>query len=518
MKTGTTHFSAYIFLLAIILISIASFGQALNSYFWKDDWAWLWSSNHNPQDFFHSTIGEDWIIRTGVFMHPYVLFLHRTIQNSQIWQLIGLILKIINSVLVYFLFHSITKKKYTAVWGALLYASFSGGIESYTWHKLNAVATAFVIIGFRYFNEFLNNQKIKNYLIAYSSFMLAMCSYLGRSAGIVSVCMLWGALVILDKSVRAKGKLIIGLSLSGMMIPYLFLVSWVGTRQTLPEGYIQLAISKNHQFFGIIGNLLKNPFIKINEIGYLASIDNQGILLGRSLLAIFILLGCIYAIKRFIFLRQALFFLGWIFLFYFPNWIYGGGGIDTILGSGHRYLAVSAIGVIGLWTILLSNLNKKIGFVIFSILLLLSLKYSDHVIKLESTVRNRHLVEPIYRQIFEYLKEDDKVELIVIDTPNVLASFVVGGWYPYTYAYHKGLDSLLKFPVVISRMGIGEQWACAKSVEEKKIVQGLGGFGDAQNLPQVSPNHIYAWSLSENGELTNRTDSFRSKVTECLSY
>lgn len=504
-----------IFLLVIFVICFVSYGKAFEFYFWKDDWAWLWSSNYNPDDFFHSTVGSNWIARTGLFMHPYVLLLHKIIRDSSTWQVIGFLLKYTNSILSYFFIYSFTKKKNLAVLGAALFASYSGGIESYTWHKLNAFATSFILIGFTFFNEFLGTQKIKLFVLSYVSFVLAMFSYMGRSAGIAMVCVFFGILTIFEKNITTKARFIILTALLAIFIPYLFLVKWVSTQQLMPPGYFVSALQNSKYFFGIVGNLLKNPFIKANELGYLADLDKASYFLGYLLFIVGGILSLHFLVKRNNFVKLYLFFVGWIFLFYFPNWIYGGGGILTFLSSGHRYLSVSGIGVVMLWIMLFQKVKKIFLIIPMISMILINIIYSNYLINLESSVRNKNLVEPIYHELSKFMEPDKDVQLVIIDVPNFLASFIVGGWYPYTYAYYKGLTDVTKFPVVISRLGIGIQWACAKSKLEKQKIASIGGFSDNQNLENLDQSHVYAWKLNEKGELTNITSNFRSDLSLC---
>jgi len=500
-------------LFGIFYLCKKSYGNAFDFYFWKDDWAWLWSANYNPEDFYHTTVGGTWLVRTGVLMRLYVLKLHRLIQDSYQWQVAGFCLKCINSILFYFFIKSITKKKYLAVIGAFLFASYSGGIESYTWHKLNAVATGFVLLGFTFYHEFLRSLKLTRFLISYFFFICAFLSYMGRAAGLVPVAIFWGLLEIVKKDSKLD-KFKVLLSVVVIALPYLLLIRIVTSVQK-PTNNFYIDVFKQYDiFFGIVGNLLKNPFVRIDELGYLANLDKLGFVLGLSLFILWGLIGLVYLRCRSEKLKYTLFFIGWIYMFYFPNWIWGGGGVLTTLGSGHRYLAVAGIGVVTLWVLFISSLTSRNALIATLVLLVLNLSYSDHLISLESSVRNRYLVEPIYYELNKAMEEDDDVQLIVIDTPNKLKSFVAGGWYPYTYAYYKGLTDIKKFPVVIAFWEYAAQWVCSNP-EQKDDMQAVGGFGDNRNLEYLDIEHIYAWYLDVDGKLDNKTDQIRQITKEC---
>lgn len=499
----------------VIALCRASYGQAFEFYFWKDDWAWLWSANYSPVDFYRSTIGEAWLVRTGLFMHPYVLILHRAIQDSSIWQLIGYSMKVVNSILFYFFVLAITKKRKFALIGSLLYASYSGGIESYTWHKLNALATAFILLAFTFYSKFLELYRFKYFLLFYIFSVLALFSYMGRSAGVASVAVFWGVLHLWRKDIANANKKKIVFAIIAIAVPFMILSYYVKSVDQSSKDYFAQIPPNLHLFFGIIGNLISNPFVHYQELGYLATVNTTSYFLGYGLFAIGLVLGIFYIIYRKKDHELYILAIGWIYLFYFPNWVFGGGGIYTIISSGHRYVSTAALGIVLLWVLLLSTIrSRKALLVVIMFLIILNLKYSQYLINSEGTLRNRNLVNPIYNTLHEKMKDNDNVELVVIHTPNYLASFVVGGWYPYTYAYYKGLDDIIEFPVVISNWQLALDWICADS-DAKKAIQARGGFGNNRNLDTLDSERMYGFYLKENGELSDKTDALRAHYQEC---
>jgi hypothetical protein len=115
------------------------------------------------------------------------------------------------------------------------------------------------------------------------------------------------------------------------------------------------------------------------------------------------------------------------------------------------------------------------------------------------------------------MKNDNSVQLVVIDTPNILKSFVVGGWYPYTFAYYNNISEAKDYPVVIPYWEDAVRWVCADKILQKKI-QTNGGFGSNRDPNEIiNKDHIYAWRLNVNGELINRTDQLRGILDNCHS-
>lgn len=499
----------------IVFLSRKSFGQAVNFYFWKDDWAWLWSANYNPNDFFHSTVGSDWYIRTGLFMYPYVLYMHKIIQNSELWQYVGLSLKIINSIVFYHFVKQIFNKKYIATIGAFIFATYSGGIEVYTWYKLSALAITFVLISLYFLGKFINKTQIIDFVFSILFILLALCSNMGRSAGVIPVGIFWLFIELIDQKESADKKQIFGKAISLLLILYLLLIKFVNQFGDQDPSLLRESLNHLTTFFGIIGNLIKNPFQRYYELGYLFEVNKLGTWLGIILFYVGVIAGIYFFVKKALFAKYITLFTGMVFIFYFPNWIFGGGGISTVLGSGHRYLALSGLGIIGIWLTIISSINKKWAIVLMAFLILMNINYSRHLIDTESTVRNKYLVRPIYLKLNEAMSDDGDVQLIILDTPNILKSFVVGGWYPYTYAYYKGLTNISDFPVVIGYWDHGVQWLCADDIGKIEI-QKIGGFGNNRIDKITNSKHIYAWSLGQEGDLKDRTNQLRSIADDCL--
>ena len=505
--------SRILFIILVFIICRLSFGKAIESNFWKDDWAWLWSANFNPRDFYHTTVGRLWPVRTGLFMPIYVLELHKFIQDSYHWQIIGFLLKFLSSLIFACFIQSLTKKKYLAIIGALLFASYSGGIESYTWHKLNAVAVTFVLISVTMYAKFLDTYKRSHYFLFFLAATLSYLSYLGRAAGLIPFIILWNILEYIRIKEKKKRKSLV-ISSFLLFLPFVLVVAFVKSIQPLSDNYLISSIKQHKLFFGNIGNLLKNPFVKVYELGYHTEIDLLGIILGYGLILVGIVFFVKYLITKSRYYQLISLFIFWIYFFYLPNWPYGGGGITILLGSGHRYLSTAGIGVVTLWLVIMQRFKKSHAIVISTVLVLINIDYSKHLISLESSVRNRHLTQPIYQELYEKMKDDEDIQLVVIDTPNELKSFVVGGWYPYTLAYYKGLTEVTQFPVVIPFWDHAVQWVCSDP-SMKKEIQVVGGFGDNRSLDYLDIEHIYAWSLEVNGHLTDKTNIMRNITQKC---
>jgi hypothetical protein len=519
------NFKSILFLLILWFLAKESYGKALEFYFWRDDWALLWTANFNPADFFGSTVGPNWQIRTGVLWYPYIIYLHKFIQNTFVWQYFGLILKFLNSLILYFFIFSLTKNKMTSVITALLYASYSGGIESYSWHRITALATTFALLGMTFYVKYIDsfetlltkNQynflKSKYFWLSILFIIFSFLSYFGRAIGIIPLICLFNFMLFIDsKTSRFAKKWLVLFTISLVSVFTLVLV-FAGHAQSLPNGYLLESIQNGNLFFGITGNLLRNPYWKIPELGGLAGLSFASYFFGWSIFVLGLISGIMYIKRKRKNLFLITFFASWIYLFYITNWLFGGGGIYTIVGSGHRYFALAAVGWMALTGIVISLFSKKLAIIITVIVIVMNLKYSTMIIAADSSVRNASLITPIHQEILSKTEKDADVRVLVIYTPNKLNSFVVLGWFPYTFAYYRGFTDFTKFPTVFSGWEDAKLWLCTKDQTIRDTIEKRDGVIDYQKGKTVDLDHVYAWKLEEDGSIYDKTDLLKLELS-----
>src|SRR5258706_4002752 len=239
-------------------IARESYSEAFNFHFWRDDWAWLWSSHYNPADFTRSILGPTWYLRVGPLSYFYVINLHQLITDAQIWQWIGFFLKLLNSLIFFVFVFTLTRKKYLAVLGSFLYASYSGGAESYVWYELSGLSTTFVLLGFIYYYKFLEGFSKRSFTISYVLFIISFLIFIGRSTGVIAIIVLWNALKFIDTGAKSSNKkrLLIYSSIA-YVIPFLALSLYIRSVQKFSGNTPSEIISHLHLLLGNIGNLVR---------------------------------------------------------------------------------------------------------------------------------------------------------------------------------------------------------------------------------------------------------------------
>lgn len=485
-----------------------SFSVATEFFFWKDDWFLKWSALYNPNSFYKGF--NYWLLRFPEF------YLRVLITDSVIWQRIGLVMKFINSIIFYFFIQTLFKNKKMAVAGSMLYASYSGGMEIYTWAILNTLLIPIVLGGIIAFDKFLQTQKIRFLIGTGISFLLSNILYFGRTLGMIPFFLFWFALYEMNSTKLNYKKLKISILFLLSTLSFFvlnFFAGFISGQNWKPQFFLE-GLQQYPIFFASLGNLLRIPFSRHYEIGGLTEFSAISMWIGIGGLIL-----CVVTTSLFTYTKRQVFywiavFLSWAYFLYFFNWMYGGGGVSTLVGSAHRYLALSAMSLLIIWSLLLSYLRGKWFYVILFLLISMNLDYSHFIVGNDLKVRDRIKIESLYKEINQILDKDDDVQVLILDTPNELKSFVVQGWYPFTYAYYKGLSGTNKFPTIIAESEAGQKWICADKSEKQQIAN-MAGFVDYRNDTVLYKEHIYWFTISEDGNLKDRTLELYSNIQDC---
>ncbi len=510
------YFWNIVFIALVWFFAKESFGNAKDFFYWKDDWVFLWSNKYNPEAFYNETAGgKFWFIKTGLLVDPYIR-LYGVI-NRELFQLIGLFLKFTNSILLYFLVYVMTGSKKQGIFAAFLLASFGGAFEIYTWHRETALTVSFVLLGFIYYFKYLKTKKRIHLVLLISSFFISLLIYPGRIIGFVPLLILSSGMLFFKEKKKqiVQKRTFIYLAVFSLIILLVGNIVQTSISHTSLNEIFLTSLKNGDVFFSSVGNLLRTPFVKYWELaGLTAPGDPLSLVLGYGLFIIGLLAAFMYLKVG----KRSLFFFAFsvllIYLMYLPNWLFGGGNTTTSVGSTHRYLAVSAVGIPMVLSLFLVKVKIPYAYILLAIMITLNLNYSKYVRDIEGAIRNTSIVEPIYKEVVHKVSDPKKVRLLVLNAPNNLKSYVVLGWFPYAFAYYTGLSSYGEFPTVFPDWGTALQWVCAQPEERIKIQQYMGVV-DYKNTQEFYTDDIYGWFIKENGEFTDKTDSLREYAQNC---
>lgn len=523
LKSQKKIFEFLFVLFAAALLVYFSHKVILTYYFWRDDWIALHTTLTNPYAFLDNSL---WIFNNGL-LSPIHRFLTTTFQSHHLLQVIGLLLKIINVTILYYLIKTLTGSRRVSIIGFLFYSVYSGGLEAYSWVRPNGLLIGYIMLVFIFLHRFLDN---KGFKIVFASSLVFWLStlmifgksiFLSRAVGVVIPYTFWifayyykrkEFKFIYSKKV-SKPAFVIFFTLIIMAVLYSFY--WVLSFRQLTVSQLFHQIYTNRGvYLGSTGSLLSNPYYYTPEQGALAGVHLTNIYFGVASIVLLILSIILFLKTRSNFFSLVSLALLWIHSAYIINWLFGGGGTSTAIGSSHRYLAVSAIGVVLLTSVILSKIPRKLSYILLLAILILSFRYTKRITEHDFWIRGEPIVGHFYSTVAAAVPEGEKARVILVDAPDNLKAPVVNWSLPWAYAYYNKI-SYSDFPVVFAHVGGAVDWLCADGEERSNVGKRLGVM-DNRNSESVILEEIYAWKLAENGDLENNTDSFRLRVKSCL--
>lgn len=505
----------------IVLLAVVVYGIVWRSlpgvdklFYWRDDWVFLWSNKNNPPVLYAEIGAPAWWIKSGLF-HPAYARMFGKIPVERM-QFSGVVIKTINSFVVGLLIYSLVRKKFPTVLAMLLFASYGGAAEAYTWHRITGVAVGFAMLAFAFHNLFLATPKKIYFVGMITASVVALFSYFGRVMGIFPVFIFSTALTMYE---RFKKEYLVYVSF--LILLFLGLFAFTRTSVATVAGSVvaetiisEISDYKNIKvYFSNVGNLAQSSFVKLPELGGLiGSISPLSLFIGFALFGIWIISFLVFAITRSKFFKLAAICLAWLFLTYFPNWMYAGGGPGTMIGSAHRYFGVSAIFFPLIAGVIFSRISKTAQVVLFIFLLVLSLNYSRYLLDKEKYLRDSEKVAKIYQEIVKETENDPLPRLMVIDSQ---LDYLATGWFSYSYGYYKGIRLREDFPPVFANLDAAIKWLCATSPKDREALGSMYGVPSYQKDRPVLPENIYAWRFSNNGELSSLTGYLRERAKKC---
>lgn len=496
--------------LVVFVLSLASLPGINKLYYWRDDWVFLWSNKNNPPVLYNEIGAPQWWIKSGL-LHPLYARLYSQISVESL-QVSGIFIKALNSLAFFLLIYSLTRKKTPSVLAMLLFASYGGGAETYTWHRITGIATGFAMLAFSFHNLYLSSLKKIYILGVVLTAVLALFSYFGRVIGIFPV-FIFSILLVSWKSFT-KNYVLYGLMLCALFIG-LFGITKSAISAT--SGFsittsLQNNIKNINVYFSNVGNLVLNPFVKLPESGGLMGrVLPFSLRLGIGLFVTWIFFTLIFIFTKKEFYKNLSLCFAWLFITYFPNWMYAGGGPGTMIGSVHRYFGISALFLPLIIGIIFSKLPKIIQVIVFVILLIITMNYSKYLMDQELYLHNSDKIAGIYKEIVNATSDDPLPRLIVIDTQ---LDYLATGWFSYAYGYFKGIQLREDFPPVFSNYDAAIQWLCANP-QDRNMLGTIYGVPNYQSNRPILVNNIYAWRFTKDGKLTNMTTLLRNAFNSC---
>ncbi len=515
---NTKRNRVFLLVIFVVLLCTISYGKALDYNFWRDDWTALWLWKFHTYEYF-----TNWTFSSrhpGEFLNlfPQVLLFNT---NHYLWQGLGLLLKIGASFSVGLASYGFTRSKKIAIIASLLYASYFGGIEAFTWLSAHLSADLIILIclSFYFYTESFRKNNKKLFI---SFLFLLFVSTIIEPTRILFTLPLF---IIWEFSERYMNQQFIIKKMS-IRVFYL-LVSFLGGLLITPfgrtlvmlhgsSGYSQ-AIIKNlttmQTFFSTLGNLLLPYF----DYFVYSDVLKAFIAANTGLIGLFSLL-CLIALSLRLIIRKnskGVFILLsalWIPCLYFPSWL---AETDLTVDPFHRYVALSGVGFIFILAYFVSKLGKN--SMIFVCLTIICMNLYQSIITVYDTykIRGYPITQKLYDTQESQVPANFTGGLFWVEGNSGLRGsafdYSLGGTIPF--ALQRNIGRLDLVPARGIDIDTTQKLLCKKNVFRPTITTWI------LQKNQIPLSKVYAWRVMYDGTLKNITNTFRAtliKSTPCL--
>lgn len=491
-----------IFISLVLITSYLAFWRAFSFDFWGEDWEQIWYAVFEPS----------MINNQQEMQHPIViyeeLFLAKILQfNAFYWQLAGFLLKFLGALAVGLMVLGLTKSKKAAFFTGLIQASSVGGLASVTWVAAHASALVipFLCLGIYFW-------VIKRKFIL-ALILLIFSFWADPSRGIFGTVFVifWEILYILQNRRKLKeSRIRIFILLTTMLVVYFIFHSFLNYKDTVSStvsiGYnlgIVFAhpINSLNNFLTNIGNLLIGWLIPISQNAFSISKDNiYGRIAGYLFLFQTIFLLIQFLKKRSDSLKILLFFSFWIAIFFFPNWLLPNQEMiqnGQVLGVTHRYLTLSAMGVVCYLGFALSRVKGSFLQIFLLVLVIGSnILMSNYLLKNDAYYRSTQVTKPIWDKIERdvpttegnslfFIQGDDKARVNDISQAKI------------PFAIRRGIQTSDRWPVSTSDPGVVKRYLC--------------GNNDTGRV--IPPSNLHGWYI-KGDTLNNISEEVRREFNK----
>lgn len=501
------------FVLAVVILSFLCLGKGFGFDFWRDDWGQLWSAIYKPELLTH-----EW---AAIRLHPGSAM--EQIWGAKIfglnpfaWQVLGLMLRVLDSIMVALMVFAMTKSKKASVLSGLFFAALLPGLESFVWLSAHASALFifFFCLGLYFWFELDEKGKGGVNFIA-SLVMLSLSIYVdpGRGISILFLIPLWSFLTIIrTRSKKIVTRIFVRTVLT--LLPLILLLSHFNTGMVSYESlkqkwqllYSQPGLIK--VFLSSMGNLLIGWVRPISETGSLASITRTSCYAGAIFLFLGFFVSLLFLLRRTKFLQTLVFFIAWILVFYLPNWLFDQ---TLVVGTSHRYLTISSVGLVAIFALIISRLNRKYMFLAALFFILLNLRSSNIVLASQAKYRSSSVVEPLWQKINSDVPKGETNSIFMYEGGDYLRGVALDWSASVPFGIKRGVVNEDDFPIVTGDIDLIVKLLCEGNIERPSL--GKWSF----QKERVPLSHLHAWKL-ENGVLTDISKEKRiyfTKIATC---
>lgn len=523
MNKNKSIFNKFIlgFLLFIVIFILAfiSYGKAFHYDYWRDDWFVLWAMKYK-----HSLVGSIPVNRMLAYFYNIAAYQFAWL-NSDAYQIFGFFIKLLNSIIICAFAYVLTRSIKGGIFAGLLYASYFGGLEAYSWTQATglAIGVSLVAATVYLYSSYAHKKPWSIFLISLVLVLLAILTDFGRAIGIVFILLIWEGLNILARKkfnvkylIRPAALLFIPLIYLKVIIPVLNSIlktptihaEQVNTPVIFLFKFIN-NISNLRYFFESIGHLFNFFFFAVSEQGGLSDFNSL-----TTNISIFFVISTI--IMFFYFIRTKsknlivpLMLAFWIPSFYFASWLWEP---TIVVGPTHRYIAASAVAIPLFITFFLYRIKEPLNYLLLAVFILINIVYSNSVTERDYLIRGREKVEPIWQKMDNDVPKSEINSIFLINGDSILEGYVFQWSSIFPYVLLRGIDKDEDMPIEASPE-LAAKLICDPQV---KVVDYITGEPRYYNK-HTSLDNIHGWYLHENNDLQDTTEDARIKVAGLAS-
>lgn len=493
-----------VFITLIFIVSYLTLWRAFSFDFWGEDWEQIWFAKFQP-----SMINNLHEMQHPVVIYEELFLVNILGFNMFYWQIAGFLLKVLGAFAVSLMMLGLTKSRRAAFFTGLIFASSVGGLASFTWV---AAHTSALVIPFLCLGIYFWVIK-KKYVLALALLLFSMWSDPARGIFGSLIVIFWEILSFMQDPQRLReSRRRIFILLTSLVFIYFIFQYVFNYSNTVSIGYnLGIALSSPlrslNNFLTNIGNLLIGWIIPIEQNVFSVSKDNiYARIAGYLFLFQTIYLLILFLRKRSESLKILLIFSVWIPIFFFPNWLLPNQEMiqnGQVLGVSHRYLTLSAIGLVCFLGYILSRIKGNLlqGFLLFYIVGS-NILMSNQILKNDSYYRSVEVTKPIWDKIEKDVPLDEENSLFFIQGDDKFrVNDISQAKIPF--AIQRGIQTSDKWPVSTSDPGVIKRYLC--------------GNNDSRRIVPLS--HLHAWFIKGN-TVDNISEKTREEFREvdCGSF
>lgn len=491
----------------VCILAFLSLRLALLFDLRSEEFLSLWYPYHGLiNETFRTTLYED----HPVSVYQDLLFIRFFGFEPFYWHMVGILLKIINSLLVALIIWKLTLSKKAAIYSGLIFASSVVGLASYVWLSEQAPAIEIIpmLLGFffwlRSFGERILNYK---YLLSVIFFLLAIHGSLGRGVVIVPLAILYDLLLLTQnpqKSIFLNVLLRGGIS-SLFSLAFIFFTEMtshtISSADAVTSFFDYLLKYPTQAFLNFlygIGPLVIGWFTPLWESGGQTNKDTLS-LIGGILLTITILAIGVSRIRRkdkSIFL----FLLFWIPANYFIGWLLREMYRGVFLpGTSHRYLLIPSIGLVGILGFVLSKFRVRTSIFLLLFILIINVARSIQILTQQlpyQSYKNHKLFwDMVDREVPR--KYEGSLIFYFASYEPIMSELAYTQSVPF--ATRRGINKVNEVPITTQDRELVKILLCKNNLEVKNILDyGITKDGIRLQKNPVPLNNLYVWTYKDN--------------------